>query len=102
MAPDVVFEVPVRRDGLEGGTFLAGQAEFLAGFSEMKRAIPRFEFVSVLADDVSASLILRDARGELLTVLIAFDEQRRLKRVTGYRRRAPGAPWKGRKATASM
>lgn len=85
MAPGIVFEVPVRRDGVADTTFLAGRDAFLAGFAAMKASIPRFELVSVLADEVSASLILRDPRGELLTLLLAFDAERRLERIISYR-----------------
>ena len=89
LAPDVVFDARVRRGGVPGGQLLSGRDAFLAGYPSFNSAIRRFELVSVLADEASASLVLRDDFGELLTVLLAFDASHQIRRVTSYRRTAP-------------
>jgi hypothetical protein len=42
--------------------------------------------LSVLADDASASLVQRDDEGDLINVLVAFDQDRRICRTTSYRK----------------
>ena len=86
---DVVFEAPVRKGGLRGGIVLSGHAQFRAAFPTLKSARRSFELLSVLADEASASLVLRDDEGDLMNVLIAFDGERRISRVTSYRQARP-------------
>jgi hypothetical protein len=85
MAEDVTFDAAVIRGGRRGGRLLSNRAEFLAAYSALKGKRQSFTLVSVLADDVSASLVLRDDGGELLNVLVAFDGSGLISGVTSFR-----------------
>ncbi len=85
LSDGVVFEAPVRKGGLPGGIVLSGPDGFRAAFPTLKSARRTFEMLSVLADEASASLVLRDDEGDLINVLLAFDHDRRISRITSYR-----------------
>ncbi len=81
----MIVEAPVRKSGLPGGIVVSGHEQFRAAFVFLKSARRTFEMLSVLADDASASLVLRDDEGDLINVLVAFDGDRRICRITSYR-----------------
>lgn len=81
----MIIEAPVRKSGLRGGIVVSGHEQFKAAYASLKSARRSFELLSVLADDASASLVLRDDEGDLINVLVAFDNDRRIRRITSYR-----------------
>jgi ketosteroid isomerase-like protein len=82
---DVVFHAPVRKSGMRGEIVASGREQFRAAFATLKSVRRTFHLLSVLADDASGSLVLRDDDGDLMNVLVAFDGDRRICRVTSYR-----------------
>jgi hypothetical protein len=80
-----VVDAPVRKSGLPGGIVVSGLDQFRAAYATLKGIRRTFEMLSVLADDASASLVLRDDEGDLINVLVAFDSDRRISRITSYR-----------------
>ena len=62
-----------------------GKAAFRESFQLFRERRPTFELVSVLASDVSASLVLLDNDGRNLTLLLALDDGGKVRQITVYR-----------------
>ncbi|NNM71660.1 hypothetical protein HJG44_04510 [Enterovirga sp. DB1703] len=89
MTADLQVEVPVTKGGAPGGVLYRSRDEFLAACPEIRARVGELELVSALGDRASASLVLRDGTGELLTLLLAFDPDGRITRIASFRRSRP-------------